>query len=74
MEASIQLDARQSAEANLYASLVRAAQAISALGHEHEVVRNIGRQNMHHSGFMMLVSRSLGLLAKVKGRAKVHLI
>ena len=66
VEKSMKVSRGQSSVKNTYESLVKAAEAISTLAHPEQEVRNVGRGNMHHMTFSMLISRSLKLMHKTK--------
>ena len=64
IEESLTISNKNSEVENLYDSLVKASVAISKVEHCDEELRNVGRKNMHHSNFTVLVSKSLKLLRK----------
>jgi hypothetical protein len=58
------------AEDKLYSRLVAASKKMSGIDLSKELVRNVGRKNMHHASFVMFASKGLGLLHSVKATAR----
>lgn len=70
IESSLTSRAGDSAERKLYERLVAASTKMSGHDLSKELVRNVGRKNMHHGTFVMYASKGLGLLQRVKVTAK----
>jgi hypothetical protein len=70
IECSLTSRAGDCAEDKLYNRLVAASKKMSGHDLSKELVRNVGRKNMHHGSFVMFASKGLGLLHRVKATAK----
>jgi hypothetical protein len=74
IECSSTLVRGKSAEDKLYNRLVAAAKEMSGRDLDKALIRNVGRNNMHHGSFLMFASKGLKLLRNVKGAAKKRLL
>jgi hypothetical protein len=70
IESSLTLGRGKSAEEKLYNRLVAASKKMSGHNLDKALVRNVGRNNMHHGSFVMFASKGLKLLRIVHGVAK----
>jgi hypothetical protein len=70
IESSLTSRVGDCAEHKLYKRLVAASTKMSGHPLSKELVRNVGRKNMHHGSFVMYASKGLGLLQRVKATAK----
>ena len=73
VENALTFDTWKSVVDNVYDSLVKAAHITSTTPDSYEQVRNVGRGNMQHATFLMLMSKSLNVMRKLKVMPKVKM-